>query len=65
MAYARDHGHAAAQHLYGFGRGARSGKVTPFDPTKGGRKVDLSLRLNVLAACVAIAFVGAILLGAF
>jgi len=28
-------------------------------------KVDLALRLNVLAVCAAIAFVGAILLGAF
>jgi hypothetical protein len=27
--------------------------------------VDLALKLNVLAACAAIAFVGAILLGAF
>jgi len=28
-------------------------------------QVDLALRLNVLAVCAAIAFVGAILLGAF
>jgi len=27
--------------------------------------VDLTLRLNVLAVCAAIAFVGAVLLGAF
>ena len=31
----------------------------------GGRKVDLTLRLNVLAVCAAIVFVGAILFGAF
>ena len=32
---------------------------------KGGRTVDLSLRLNVLAVCAVFVFVGAILLGAF
>jgi len=29
------------------------------------RRVDLTMKLNVLAACAAFAFVGAILLGAF
>ena len=33
--------------------------------TQGGRQVDLTLRLNVLAVCAAIVFVGAVLLGAF
>ena len=31
----------------------------------GGRQVDFALKLNVLAVCAAIVFVGAILLGAF
>jgi len=31
----------------------------------GGLKVDLALRLNVLAVCAAIVFVSAILFGAF
>jgi hypothetical protein len=33
--------------------------------TDGGLKLDLAMRLNVLAVCAAILFVGAILLGAF
>jgi hypothetical protein len=33
--------------------------------TQGGRQVDLTLRLNVLAVCAAIVFVAAILFGAF
>jgi hypothetical protein len=32
---------------------------------RGRPSVDLALRLNVLAVCAAVAFVGAILLGAF
>lgn len=31
----------------------------------GGRDVDLALKLNVVAACIAFAFIGAILFGAF
>jgi hypothetical protein len=33
--------------------------------SEGGPRVDIALRMNVLAVCAAFAFVGAILLGAF
>ena len=56
--------HAAVQHVCDFGR-----MVTLIDsdpcPADGGRKVDLTLRLNVLAVCAAVVFVSAVLLGAF
>jgi hypothetical protein len=55
---------AAVQHVCHFGRGVESVRLLT-SPTGGGPKVDLTLRLNVIAVCAAIAFVGAVLLGAF
>ena len=54
----------AVQHVWFFGAGGESARLTS-NPTDGGLKVDLALRLNVLAVCAAIVFVGAILFGAF
>jgi hypothetical protein len=54
----------ALQHVWFFGPAAPSVRLKS-SSTDGGRKVDLALRLNVLAVCAAIVFVGAILLGAF
>jgi hypothetical protein len=54
----------AVQHACHFGGGSPSDRLrsVSFD---GGVQVDLTLRLNVLAVCAAIVFVGAILFGAF
>jgi hypothetical protein len=53
----------ALQHVCNFGRGASL--VDLKSVQTGGLQVDLTLRLNVLAVCAAIVFVGAVLLGAF
>jgi len=49
----------ALHHVCNFSRGPILIDFGQFN--RGGLKVDLTLRLNVLAVCVAIAFVGAIL----
>jgi hypothetical protein len=50
-----------------FGTSARVLALVDFTyfHTEGGRKVDLTLRLNVLAVLAAVVFVTAILFGAF
>ena len=49
----------AVHNVCNFSRGP--GLLDSARPYRGGLKVDLTLRLNVLAVCAAIAFVGAIL----
>ena len=53
----------ALQYVCNFSR--RPGLLDSKQFKRGGLQVDLTLRLNVLAVCAAIAFVGAVLLGAF
>jgi hypothetical protein len=50
----------AVQHVCHFGCRDESVRLS-FSATGGGQKVDLTLRLNVIAVCAAIAFVGAII----
>ena len=50
----------AVHNVCNFSRG--SGLLDSARPYRGGLKVDLTLRLNVLAVCAAIAFVGAVLI---
>ena len=50
----------AVHNVCNFSRG--SGLLDSTRPYRGGLKVDLTLRLNVLAVCAAIAFVGAVLI---
>jgi hypothetical protein len=63
-AHSEDHAGLAVQYVWFFGGPGRSGRLEP-SSTDGGRKVDIALRLNVLAVCAAIVFVAAILFGAF
>jgi hypothetical protein len=53
------------QHVWRFGSGVNSVRLVFVREDQGAFAVDLALRLNVLAAFVALAFVGAILFGAF
>ena len=53
----------ALQHLCNVGAGPAL--IDLYTSRSRRLAVDLSLRLNVLAVCVAVAFVGAVLLGAF
>jgi len=50
----------AVHNVCNFSRGP--GLLDSACPYRGGLKVDLTLRLNVLAVCAAIAFVGAVLI---
>jgi hypothetical protein len=50
----------AVHNVCNFSRGP--GLLDSARPYRGGLKVDLTLRLNVLAVCAAIAFVGAVLI---
>jgi hypothetical protein len=50
----------AVHNVCNFSR--RPGLIDSPRPYRGGLKVDLTLRLNVLAVCAAIAFVGAVLI---
>jgi hypothetical protein len=54
----------APQHVIHFGPVFDFG-IMPVFNSEGGPRVDMTLRLNVLAVCAAFALVGAILLGAF
>jgi hypothetical protein len=54
---------AAAQHVWCFGPLRAFAILAP--ETKEATKVDIALKLNVLAVCAVFLFVGAVLLGAF
>jgi hypothetical protein len=56
---------AAVQHAFFFGASFGSASLLASTTQMEVRRVDLTMRLNVLAVCAVFVFVGAIVLGAF
>ena len=56
---------AAMQQRIHFCTGLHSARLSTSTTLMEVRRVDLTMKLNVLAVCAAFVFVGAILLGAF